>query len=133
MVSKNALRAMLRRKAHISLRSGRGQGLSSSTGANRLSPCPLYLRFQACQWRSGRITLCARSGRRFVCHSWPLALALSRLALPGWLPRGPDIVELVLPLGLEWIVPRLRDILGKLDQLHLVHIARAIWKDCARF
>src|SRR6516225_8247291 len=75
----------------------------------------------------------ARSGRRFVCRSWPLALALSRLALPGWLPRGPDIVELVLPLGLEWIVPRLRDILGKLDMLHLVHIALAIWKDCARF
>src|SRR5215813_5623029 len=26
-----------------------GQGLSSSTGANRLNPCLLYLRFQACQ------------------------------------------------------------------------------------
>src|SRR5262249_958404 len=46
-------RVALCRMSHI------GQGLSSSTGANRLNPCPLYLRFQACQWCSGRITLCA--------------------------------------------------------------------------
>jgi hypothetical protein len=39
-----------------------GQGLSSSTGANRLNPCTLYLRFQACQWLSGQITLCAMNG-----------------------------------------------------------------------
>jgi hypothetical protein len=39
-----------------------GQGLSSSIGANRLNPCLLYLRFQACQWWSGRITLCANHG-----------------------------------------------------------------------
>jgi hypothetical protein len=33
-----------------------GQGLSSSTGTNRLNPCLLYLRFQACQSLAGRIT-----------------------------------------------------------------------------
>src|SRR5262245_6936041 len=72
-----------------------GQGLSSSTGANRLNPCLLYLRFQACQWWSGRITLCATCGlMRRSKTTFANRIDLNRLVGVGECPVArPDIAD----------------------------------------
>jgi hypothetical protein len=40
---------------------------------NHPQSCLLYLRFQACQWRSGRITLNAKNGREQVQRTYTAA------------------------------------------------------------